>query len=192
MEAHWLQTRRGMSWAPLGNIHLHFSFSSEHVISLEYGSSRGTMREEKERERASERGRERKESRSCILSKTSTREEKKRVDYLINIARYSRWWIDKGSILVNASIWCMSFLPEEFVCVRPLSLFASGNVRVKQKEIGHNLQTHYEFGNEYQDTWGNREKLIFTLVMTKVFPLFRVLLMFAFLWRSSGLQQHTA
>jgi len=134
----------------------------------------------------------RRKSRPCILSKASTREEKKRVDYLINIARYSRWWIDKGSILVNASMWCMSFLPEEFVCVRPLSLFANGNVRVKQKEIGHNLQTHYEFGNGYQDTWGNREKIIFTLVMTKVFPLFRVLLMFAFLLQSSELQQHTA
>jgi hypothetical protein len=54
-------------------------------------------REERERETVRQTDREkgrdgerRKESRPCILSKTSTREEKKRVDYLINIARYSR------------------------------------------------------------------------------------------------------
>ena len=80
------------------------------------------------------------------------------------------------------------------------SLFASAHclrlqaemLECNRRKLATIFKTHYEFGNEYQDTWGNREKLIFTLVMTKVFPLFRVLLMFAFLLWSSGLQQHTA
>jgi hypothetical protein len=55
MEAHRLQPRVSSEeggWAEhhWGNIHLHFSFSSEHVISPEYGSSRGTMRKEKVKE----------------------------------------------------------------------------------------------------------------------------------------------
>lgn len=46
---HWLRTGRGWDSVPLGNIRLHFSFSLEHVISSEYGSSGGTMRRERER-----------------------------------------------------------------------------------------------------------------------------------------------
>jgi hypothetical protein len=40
---------RGWDSVPVGDIHLHFSFSLEHVISPEYGSSGGTMRQERER-----------------------------------------------------------------------------------------------------------------------------------------------
>jgi hypothetical protein len=47
------------------------------------------------------------------------RERKKKVDYVINIARKCRWWMDNESILVNASMWCMSFRPEGFVYVAP-------------------------------------------------------------------------
>jgi hypothetical protein len=50
-----------------GNIHLHFSFSSKHVISLEYGSSRGTMRKERVEE-----------NKTDILSKPSTRKGRKK------------------------------------------------------------------------------------------------------------------
>lgn len=49
-----------------------------------------------------------------------------------------------------------------------MSVFVRGNVRAEEKEIGHSIQTHYKFGNEYQCIWGNREKFIFPIVMKKL------------------------